>query len=160
VTETDTGANTEFDPHRTPGAVIGAVAGGTVVVPFLMVYAFLFIARGTVINVEQPDITSSRTGEAVAGVIALAFLAFIVIGMGRLLNGRDRWTFVVGQLITLGVSVDFLIDTSSGQPEVPVVVALGSVAAIVLSFARSSRGWVRTHGGAATTDERFLPDQG
>jgi hypothetical protein len=137
----------EIDPNRTPGPVIGAVAAGTVVVPFLVVYSFLFITRGIFVQVEQPDITSSRTGEAIAGFVAVVFLALIVIGMGRLLNGHDRWLFLLGQLITFGVCLDFLIDSSKGAPEVPAVVLLGSLIAIVLAVVPASWQWVQAAEG-------------
>jgi hypothetical protein len=137
----------EFDPNRTPGTIIGAVAAGTVVVPFLIVYSFLFIARGLFIQVEQPDITSSRGGEAIAGFVALLFMVLILIGMSRLLNGRDRWVFIVGQVITFGVALDFLIDSSSGEPQVPAVVLVGAITAVVLACVPTSWAWVQTHGG-------------
>jgi hypothetical protein len=133
----------ELDPNRTPGTVICAVAAGTVVVPFLMVYAFLFIARGAFVNVDQPDITSSRTGETIAGLIALGFLLIVLVGIGRLLNGRGRWLFLLGQSIALGLSVDFLFDSSTGQPQVPAVVLTGSLVAIVLACLPTSWDWVR-----------------
>jgi hypothetical protein len=133
----------ELDPNRTPGTVISAVAAGTVVVPFLMVYAFLFIARGAFVNVDQPDITSSRTGETIAGLIALGFLLIVLVGIGRLLNGRGRWLFLLGQSIALGLSVDFLFDSSTGQPQVPAVVLTASLVAIVLACLPTSWAWVR-----------------
>jgi hypothetical protein len=133
----------ELDPNRTPGTVISAVAAGTVVVPFLMVYAFLFIARGAFVNVDQPDITSSRTGETIAGLIALGFLLLVLVGIGRLLNGRGRWLFLLGQSIAVGLSVDFLFDSSTGQPQVPAVVLAGSLVAIVLACLPTSWIWVR-----------------
>jgi hypothetical protein len=130
------------DPDKTPATVIGAVAAGTVVVPFLVVYAFLFIARGAFVQVDQPDITSSRTGQTVAGVVALAFLVLVFLGMGRLLSGRGRWLFVAGQVVTFGCCVDFLLDSSSGEPQVPALVLVASLAAIVLSLLPPSWAWV------------------
>jgi hypothetical protein len=145
----------ELDPNRTPGTIIGAAAAGTVVVPFLIVYSFLFIARGLFIQVEQPDITSSRTGEAIAGFVAVLFLLLILIGMGRLVNGRDRWVFIAGQAITVAVALDFIIDSSSGQPQVPAVVLLGALTAIVLACVPDSWAWVQTNGGT----EPLVADQ-
>ncbi len=135
------------DENRTPATVIGAVAAGTVVVPFLIVYSFLFIARGGFVQVNQPDITGSRSGELVAGLIALAFLIFVLWGMGRLLNGWDRWVFLAGQVLALGVAVDFLLDSATGQPEVPAVVLCASLAAVVLACLPPSWLWVQTAGG-------------
>ncbi len=140
------------EEYRTPGVVIGAVAAATVVVPFLMVYAFLFLIRGLFVEVEQPDITDSRSGEAVAGFIALAFLIFVLWGMIRLLNGQQRLIFWLGQLVTAGTAAKLLFDSSSGSPQIPLVVLLAAVAALVLSVLPASTHWVRTAGG-----ERELP---
>jgi hypothetical protein len=138
---------TEVDPTRTPASVIAAVAAGTVVVPFLIVYSFLFIVRGGFVQVDQPDITSSRTGELIAGLIAFAFLVFVLWGMGRLLNGWDRWVFLAGQLLTAGVSLRLLLDSASGEPQVPAVVLVAAVLAVVLTCLRPSWQWVVTEGG-------------
>lgn len=131
------------DPNRTPGVVIAAVAAATVVVPFLVVYAFLFIARGIFVTPEQPDITSSRHGEAFAGFIALLFLAFVLWGMGRMLNGYNRIIFWSGQLITAATAGYLLLDTSSGEPQVPIVVLVGAVLALILSITPPANRWVR-----------------
>lgn len=137
----------EPDPRSTPPTVIGAVAAGTVVVPFLIVYAFLFIAHGAFVPVDQPDITDSRSGELLAGLIALGYLVFVLWGMGRLLNGWDRWVFAAGQLVTFGVALDFLLDSASGEPQVPAVVLGASLLALVLTCLPPSWHWVRTRGG-------------
>ncbi|MDQ2836391.1 MAG: hypothetical protein M3Y42_02840 [Actinomycetota bacterium] len=152
----------EPDPYRTPGTVIGAVSAATVVVPFLMVYAFLFIVRGLFVQVEQPDITSSRSGEAIAGFVALAFLIFVLWGMIRLLNGNQRLVFWAGQLITAVSAAKLLFDSSSGQPEVPLVVLVAALLAIGLSVLPASSEWVRTEGGnrpPAAPVEPELSDQ-
>jgi hypothetical protein len=138
---------TEPDPKTTPPTVIGAVAAGTVVVPFLIVYSFLFIAHGAFVAVDQPDITDSRSGELLAGLIALGYLIFVLWGMGRLLNGWDRWVFAAGQLVTFGVALDFLLDSGSGEPQVPAVVLAASLLALVLTCLPASWHWVRSHGG-------------
>jgi hypothetical protein len=160
----------ERDPRQTPGIVIGAVAAATVVVPFLIVYAFLFIARGIFVDVEQPDITSSRHGEAVAGLIALAFLILVLVGMLRLLNGADRVVFWIGQLIALAGSIGLVLDSSSGGPQVPVVTALAAALAVALSLTRPASRWVASGGGEReparrrtrrkTTDGSGEPDAG
>lgn len=137
----------ERDPTTTPGVVIGAVAAATVVVPFLIVYSFLFIARGVFVEVEQPDITGSRHGEAVAGLVALVFLAFVFWGMLRMLNGANRMVFWLGQAIALAVSVFFVLDSSSGDPQVPVVTGIAAALAIVLSLTPPASRWVATGGG-------------
>jgi len=137
----------EPDLTRTPATVIGAVAAGTVVVPFLIVYSFLFITRGGFVQVDQPDITSSRSGELMAGVAALCFLIFVLWGMGRLLNGWDRWVFAAGQLLTFGVALDLLLDSASGEPQVPAVVLAASALAMALTCLPPSWHWVATQGG-------------
>ncbi|HST47881.1 hypothetical protein [Jatrophihabitans sp.] len=137
----------ELDPNRTPPTVIGAVAAGTVVVPFLIVYAFLFIVHGAFVQPDQPDITGSRSGELVAGLVALAFLLLVLWGMGRLLNGYDRWVFVLGQLITAGAALDLLLDSASGEPQVPAVVLAAALLALVLTFLPPSWLWVASRGG-------------
>jgi len=146
--------NDERDPSQPPGIVIGAVAAATVVVPFLIVYSFLFIARGIFVEVEQPDITSSRHGEALAGLVALLFLIFVVWGIVRLLNGSNRVVFWIGQLITLGASVWFVIDRASGDPQVPVVTALAALLTLVLSVTPAASRWVRSAGGERPVEAR------
>ena len=46
-----------------PPVVIGAVAAGVAPLPFLAVYAVLFISRGTVHPVTPPDVGNSKTTE-------------------------------------------------------------------------------------------------
>ncbi|MEO7262275.1 MAG: hypothetical protein ABI047_13630 [Jatrophihabitantaceae bacterium] len=137
----------EADPTRTPATVIAAVAAGTAVVPFLIVYSFLFIVRGGFVQVDQPDITSTRSGELIAGLVALAFLIFVLWGMGRLINGWDRWVFLAGQLLTAGVALSLLLDSASGEPQVPAVVLSASVLAATLACLPPSWHWVATEGG-------------
>ena len=150
---------TEPDPHRTPGIVIGAVAAATVVVPFLIVYAFLFIMRGLFVQVEQPDVTATRSGEAVAGFVALAFLILVLWGMLRLLNGSNRLIFWAGQLITAGAAARFLFDASFGQPQVPAVVLLAALLAILLSCLPPATRWVRSAGGDRPLTDGRRPAQ-
>lgn len=137
----------ETDPTSTPASVVGATAAGAVVVPFLLVYAFLFLLRGLFVSVEQPDITSTRSGEALAGLVAVVFLAVVLWGMARFADGRDRWIFAVGQVLTLAVSVDFVLDSSSGAPQVPAVVGVASLLALALMLLAPSARWVETDGG-------------
>ena len=142
----------DHDDERTPGVVIGSVAAATVVVPFLVVYAFLFIARGIFVTPEQPDITSSRHGEAIAGFIAVLFLAFVLWGMTRMLNGANRSVFWIGQLITAGSAGYLLLDASSGEPQVPIVVFVGAVLALALSLTPPATRWVRGSAGPSETE--------
>ena len=47
------------------------MAAGVAPLPFLAVYAILFIARGTVLPVIPPDVGNSKGDELVAGLVAL-----------------------------------------------------------------------------------------
>jgi hypothetical protein len=129
------------EDRTTPPTVVGAIAAGVAPAPFLVTYAVVFILHGTVFPVDPPDVTTTRGGEALAGLVALVFLAGIGLGLGWLLSGRSRWLFLVGQLATLGASIDFLVDSTSGEPEVPAVLALASAAAIVLGCLPASWRW-------------------
>jgi len=133
----------EPDPDQTPGVVIGAVAAATVVVPFLIVYALLFIAHGVFVTPEQPDITDSRHGEALAGLIAVIFLVFVVWGMSRMLNGSNRIVFWLGQVATAATALYLLLDDASGQRQIPAVVLLASLLALGLSVLPPATRWVR-----------------
>ena len=126
----------------TPPTVVGAIAAGVAPAPFLVTYAVVFILHGTVFPVDPPDITTTHGGEALAGLFALLFLGINVAGLGWLLSRRSRWPFLVGQLATLGASINFLVDSTSGEPEVPVVLALASAVAVVLGCLPTSWNWV------------------
>jgi hypothetical protein len=68
-------------------------------------------------------------------------------GMLRMLNGANRVVFWLGQAIALVVSVAFVLDDSSGDPQVPVVTGLAAALAIVLSLTPPASRWVATGGG-------------
>ena len=129
------------EERDTPPTVIGAIAAGVAPAPFLLTYAVLFILHGTVFPVDPPDITGSKVGEALAGLVALAFLLVIVIGLGLFLSRRTRWLFLAGQLATLGVCINFVLDSSSGDPEVPFVLIVCSGLAVVLGCLPASWAW-------------------
>lgn len=128
--------------REAPPTVIGAVAAGVAPTPFLAVYAVLFIAHGFFHPVQPPDITTTRTGEQIAGVIAAVLLLVLVLTIFWLLNGRRRWPFAIGQLATLVTSIDFVLDPTTGSPAVPAVLALTAAAALVLAFLPTSSAWV------------------
>jgi len=129
------------EERETPPTVIGAIAAGVAPAPFLLTYAVLFILHGTVFPVDPPDITGSQGGEALAGLVALAFLGLIVLGLGWFLSGRTRWLFLAGQLATLGTCINFLLDSTSGQPDVPIVLIVASGAAVILGCVPPSWSW-------------------
>jgi hypothetical protein len=130
------------DTREAPPAVIGSAAAGVAPTPFLAVYAVLFTAHGFFHPVQPPDITTTQTGEKMAGVIAAVLLLVIVLTIVWFLNGRRRWPFVIGQLATLITSVDFVLDPTTGSPAVPAVLALTSAAALVLALLPASSAWV------------------
>lgn len=130
------------DMREAPPAVIGAVAAGVAPTPFLAVYAVLFIAHGFFHPVQPPDITTTRYGEAAAGVIAAVLPLVMALTIFWFLNGRRRWPFVVGQFAALVTSIDFAFDPTTGSSAVPTVLALTSAAALVLGCLPASSAWV------------------
>jgi hypothetical protein len=130
------------DQRDAPPAVTASVAAGVAPTPFLLVYAVLFLAHGFVHPVQPPDITTTRGGEKVAGLITLLLLLAMVLTLFWFMNGRRRWPFVVGQLATLVTSVDFVFDPGTGSPAVPIVLALTSATALVFAFLPASGDYV------------------
>lgn len=114
--------------------VIGAVAAGVAPLPFLAVYAVLFISRGTVHPVTPPDVGNSKTSELIAGLIALALFVVGSLAAYWLLDGRRRWLFVVLQAALLATSVYFIIDRNSGPMAIPILLGVTSLVSLVLSM--------------------------
>jgi hypothetical protein len=143
-----------------PPVVIGAVTAGVAPLPFLAVYAVLFISRGTVRPVIPPDIGTSKGDELAAGLIALALLIIGALAVYWFLDGRRRWLFLLAQAATLAISIDFLIDPTSGSPAVPILLAATSVLALVLAvlpaswehMRRDAPPWLRRHGAGRQAD--------
>ena len=129
-------------PDPTPTPVIWSVALGVGPLPFLAVYSVLFIAHGWVYPVNPPDITSTATGEGVAGIIAAVLFLLGVVFTWWYLNGNRRWPFVIGQLATLVTCVDFILDRTTGGRAVPLFLVATSGLAIVLALVPS--GWGHT----------------
>jgi hypothetical protein len=130
----------EDDPRPTPPSVVTAVAFGTAPVPFIAVYAVLFIVHGTVHPVVPPDITSSKQGELVAGIIAAVLFLISLLALVWVVNGHRRWPFALIQAGMLGTAVFFLIDGSEGGALWSTLVAVASAAALVFVFLPSA--WV------------------
>jgi len=130
-------------PLETPGPVIGSIALGVGPLPFLAVYAVLFIVHGMFYPVQPPDITSTQTGEAVAGWISLALFLFGTLTLFWFLAGKVRWPFVLGQLATFATSVDFILDSTTGSPAVPSLLVLTSGLAVVLALVPASWEYMR-----------------
>lgn len=133
---------TEDDFKETPGIVIAAIACGVAPVPFLVTYSAIFLMHGTIFPVDPPDITGSRLGEALCGVLALIYLFAIISSIGWFLSQKRRWTFLVFQLLSLGFALDFLLDTSKGDPEVPLLLVFTTLGALVLGLLPVSHRWV------------------
>ncbi len=131
------------DLRDAPGPVIGAVALGVAPLPFLAVYAVLFISRGTVHPVVPPDIGTTKADELIAGLIAL--VAFIVGALAAywFLDRRRRWLFAIFEAAVLGTAIDFIVDSTTGSPAIPLVLALTSLAALILAFVPAS--WEHMH---------------
>jgi hypothetical protein len=120
--------------REAPPVVIGAVAAGVAPLPFLAVYAVLFIARGTVHPVTPPDVGDSKTTELIAGLIALALFIIGSLAALWLLDGRRRWLFVVCQAALLATSVYFIVDRNSGSPTIPILLGITSLVSLVLTM--------------------------
>jgi hypothetical protein len=135
-------ARDERELVDTPSVVVGAAAAGTAPLPFLAVYAVMFIVHGGIHKVAPPDITSSSHGELVAGVIALVAFVVALVAMLWLLNGTRRWPFLLAQLAVLATAIDFLIDETKGGRPVSFVVALAALAALVLACLPATSAYV------------------
>jgi hypothetical protein len=121
-------------PRPTAGPVVAAIALGVAPLPLLAVYSVLFIAHGSIHPVVPPDITTTRHGELLAGIIALVLFVLMTLTLMWFLNRRRRWPFALGQLATLVTAVDFVIDSTTGPPGIPVMLALTSAIAFVISL--------------------------
>ena len=120
--------------RETPNAVIWAVAAGTAPLPFLAVYAIMFIVHGGFHRVVPPDITNSAHGELIAGIIALALFVIDIVALFWMMNGRRRWPFLIVQLGMLATAIDFFIDVTKGGRFVSFVVGVAALAAIVCAL--------------------------
>jgi hypothetical protein len=124
----------ENEDRDTPSAVVWAVATGTAPLPFLAVYAVMFIVHGGIHPVVPPDITDSTRGELIAGILALVLFVVAVVALLWMLNGRRRWPFVLVQLGMLATAVDFFVDVTKGGRTTSLVVAVAAVIALVCAF--------------------------
>jgi hypothetical protein len=125
-----------------PPSVVGAVAAGTAPLPFLAVYAVLFIVHGGVHKVAPPDITSTSHGELMAGIVALVAFLVGAVALLWMLTGTRRWPFVIVQLTLLGIAVDFIADETKGGRLISFIVGVAALVAVVLAFAPDSWEYV------------------
>jgi hypothetical protein len=137
-------ARDDSEVVETPSVVVGAVAAGTAPLPFLAVYAVIFIVHGGVHKVAPPDITSTSHGELVAGVIALVAFVVAVVALLWLLNGTRRWPFLLVQLAMLGTAIDFVLDVTKGGRLISFIVAVAALVALVLGLLPESAHHVRS----------------
>lgn len=119
------------DPRPTPPSVVAAAAAGTVPVPFIGIYAVLFIVHGSVHPVVPPDITSTTHGELVAGIIAAVVFVLALFALVWLVNGHRRWPFVTLEVVLLAGAIYLLVDGTQGGTLASVVVALTALVALV-----------------------------
>jgi hypothetical protein len=157
------------DATDAPPPVIWAVATGVAPLPFLAVYAILFISRGTVRPVIPPDIGNSKGDELVAGLIALAALIAGALAAYWFLDARRRWLFLLFQAATLATAIDFLLDSTKGPPAIPIALTLTAITALVLALLPASwehmqadiPAWLRRPGAGRSVDpaEAALPAQ-
>lgn len=131
------------DPGEAPPAVVAGTAAGIAPLPFLAVYAVLFISHGSFHPVVPPDITSSRHGELVAGFVALGLFLVEFLAVIWFMNGRRRWLFLLTQAAALGASIYLLSDRTSGSPILPIVLVITSSVALVLALLPQSGEYVR-----------------
>lgn len=122
----------DFVHEDAPPVVVGAVAAGVTPLPFLAVYAILFIARGTVHPVTPPDVGHSKTAELVAGLIALALFVLGSLAAFWLLDARRRWPFMAYQFALLVTAVYLIVDRTSGAATIPVLLTATALIALVL----------------------------
>jgi hypothetical protein len=114
---------------------VGAVSAGVAPLPFIAVYAIMFLIHGSVHPVNPPDVTRTKGGEFAAGLVALAVFILASTALLMFLNGRRRWPFALIQLAVLGAAIAFFIDQTAGGQTISFLVILTSVAALVLAFA-------------------------
>lgn len=127
------------EDRESPPVVVGAVAAAVAALPFIGVYAIMFLVHGSIHPVNPPDVTRTKGGEFGAGLVALAVFILASVALLMFLNGSRRWPFVVMQLAILGTAIWFFVDTTKGGPVISFLIMLTSFAAIVLAFA--PQGW-------------------
>ena len=134
------------EPREAPPVVVGATAAGVAPLPFLAVYAVLFISHGSFHPVVPPDITTTKHGELVAGLIALGLFVIEAISVLWLMNGRRRWLFVLTQAAALATSIYFISDRTTGSPVIPILLVATSAIALVLALHPQAGAYVRRPG--------------
>jgi len=133
------------EPRRTdatPGPAIWSIAAGVAPLPFLLVYSVIFIAHGFFWPVEPPDITTTRHGEAVAGLLAVVVAVVVVVTLWWFLSARRRWPHLLAQLAVLGTTIAFVADPRTGSPVVPIALIVTSAISVGLGLHPTSGAFV------------------
>jgi len=128
-------------PTATP--VVFAIALGVAPLPFLAIYAVLFIAHGWLHHVSPPDITGSNRGELVAGLIALALFVVVTVSISSFLNRHRRWFFGLCQLATLLASIYLFGTPTTGPSGIPIILIATSAISLAITVLPVSSRHVR-----------------
>jgi hypothetical protein len=127
------------DERETPPLVVGAVAAGVAALPFIGVYAIMFLVHGSIHPVNPPDVTRTKGGEFAAGSVALVVFILASVAVLMFLNGSRRWPFLLVQVAVLGTAIWFYVDETKGGRGISLFIMLTSFAAVVLACA--PQGW-------------------
>ena len=127
----------------TAGPVVGAIALGVAPLPFLAIYAVLFIAHGGIHHVAPPDITGSNGGELIAGLVAAAGFVLVTVSVASFLNRTRRWLFVLVQLAVVAAAVYLLRDPTTGPAAIPVLLLITGAVSSLLALLPAGQRHVR-----------------
>ncbi len=126
----------------TPPMVVGAVAAGSIPLPFLAVYSVLFIVHGGFHPVIPPDITSTAHGELAVGIVALVLFVVSFIAVLWMLGGTRRWPFILVQLADLAAAIDLVVDSTRGGGVTAYILGAAAVVALVLALTPQASQYV------------------
>ena len=143
VRAAETPTRDDEPPTETSPVVLTAVCAAIAPLPFLAVYAVLFIIHA-LHPVGPPDVTTTRTGELIAGVVAAVAFCLVSASVLSFLNQARRWAFVLFQAATLATAVVFLGHRTTGGPAISGLLAATSALAIVLALLPASAAHVRS----------------
>jgi hypothetical protein len=115
-------------------------------VPFLAVYAVLFIVHGKFHPVIPPDITSSQSGEFTAGLIALVLFVVAFVAVIWMLNGVRRWPFALVQAAVIAGAADLVVDSTRGGGLTGSFLVAAAAVALVLAYLPPASEHVRGRG--------------
>ena len=128
--------------HNTPGTVTAAVACGVAPVPLLAVYSVIFMIHGSIRPVHPPDVTGTKRGEFIAGCVSLVLLVVLLVALLWFLNGKRRWPLAILELAGAAAFTYIVVEPTLGGRLIAALLALTSLASLVMLFAPSSWWWV------------------